>query len=90
MDEINWNFDNTYFGLSDTFKENINPVPVKNPELILLNHELASELNLDFSRIENKKLSKILPMYNFIDYLLSLVPYLRNLIGSFLITKVKK
>tara|TARA_Y100001970_G_scaffold249438_1_gene319906 strand:+ start:121 stop:1572 length:1452 start_codon:yes stop_codon:yes gene_type:complete len=59
MDEINWNFDNTYFGLSDTFKENINPVPVKNPELILLNHELASELNLDFSRIENKKLSKI-------------------------------
>ena len=46
--------------------------------------------NMSFEYIENKKLSKILPIYNFIDYLLSLVPYLRNLIGSFLITKVKK
>ena len=46
--------------------------------------------NMSFEYIENKKLSKLLPVYNFIDYLLNLVPYLRNLIGSFLITKARK
>ncbi len=59
MNKINWNFENTYFNLSGSFKENINPIPVKNPELILLNHELASSLNLDFSKISHKELSKI-------------------------------
>jgi len=46
--------------------------------------------NMSFKYIENKKLSKLLPIYNFVDYLLNLVPYLRNLIGSFLITKARK
>ena len=59
MSKINWNFDNTYFNLPESFKENINPVPVKDPELILLNDELASSLNLDFSKISHKELSKI-------------------------------
>jgi len=59
MNKVNWNFDNTYFNLSNTFKENINPVPVKNPKLVLFNNELASSLNLDFSKIDNKELSKI-------------------------------
>ncbi len=59
MNKINWNFENTYFNLSKSFKEDIKPIPVKNPELILLNNELASSLNLDFSKISNKELSKI-------------------------------
>ena len=59
MNKINWNFNNSYFNLSNSFKENIDPVPVKNPELILLNDELASSLNLDFSKISNKELSEI-------------------------------
>ena len=59
MNKINWNFDNTYFNLSNSFKENINPIPVKNPELVLLNDELALSLNLDFSKISHKELSKI-------------------------------
>ena len=59
MNKINWNFDNTYFNLSDSFKENINPIPVKNPELILLNKELATSLNLDFSKVSNNELSNI-------------------------------
>ncbi len=59
MKKINWNFDNTYFNLSNSFKENINPIPVKNPELILLNKELATSLNLDFSKVSNDELSKI-------------------------------
>ena len=43
---VNWNFDNSYSRLSDTFKENIEPVPVKNPEIVIFNSALAKELNL--------------------------------------------
>ena len=59
MNKINWNFENTYFNLSKSFKEDIDPVPVKNPELILLNQELASSLDLNLSKISHKELSKI-------------------------------
>ena len=59
MNKINWNFNNTYFGLPNSFKENINPVPVKNPELVLLNKVLASELNLNFSKVTEKELSQV-------------------------------
>ena len=31
---IGWCFDNTYYKLSDYLKKNINPIPVKNPELV--------------------------------------------------------
>ena len=56
---IGWHFDNTYSKLSNTFKENIKPTPVHDPELVILNEELASTLNLDFSKIDKKKLSEI-------------------------------
>ena len=56
---IGWCFDNTYSRLPDSFKENIGPVPVKNPELIMLNKDLAKELNLDFSGLDNKEISKL-------------------------------
>ena len=59
MNKINWNFDNTYFRLSETFRENIKPSPVKNPELVILNKELANTLTLDFSKISKKELSDI-------------------------------
>ena len=59
MSKINWNFDNTYSNLSDIFKENIDPIPVKNPELILFNYDLADTLDLDFSKNNKKELSKI-------------------------------
>ncbi len=56
---IGWHFDNTYSKLSKNFKEKIKPIPVKNPELIILNENLAKELNLDFSNISKKELAKI-------------------------------
>ncbi len=56
---IGWHFDNTYSKLSNTFKENIKPTPVHDPELVILNDELASTLNLDFSKTDKKKLSEI-------------------------------
>ena len=48
---IGWHFNNTYSKLSDTFREEIKPVPVNNPELVILNESLASELDLNFSNI---------------------------------------
>ena len=56
---IGWHFNNTYSKLSDTFREEIKPVPVNNPELVILNESLASELNLNFSNINKDELSKI-------------------------------
>ena len=49
---MNWNFDNSYSRLSDVFKEHIEPIAVKNPELVLMNKDLVEELNLDFSKID--------------------------------------
>ena len=57
---IGWDFDNTYSKLSDTFREQINPIPVANPELIILNEKLAFELDLNFSKIDKNEVSKIL------------------------------
>ena len=56
---IGWHFDNTYSKLSNTFKEEIKPTPVHDPELIILNKKLAKDLNLDFSKIDKEELSKI-------------------------------
>jgi uncharacterized protein YdiU (UPF0061 family) len=56
---IGWHFDNTYSKLSNTFKEEIQPTPVHDPDLVILNKELAKDLNLDFSKINNKDLAKL-------------------------------
>ena len=56
---IGWHFNNTYSKLSDTFREEIKPVPVNDPELVIFNKSLASELNLDFSNVDRYELSKI-------------------------------
>ncbi len=57
---IGWCFDNTYFKLPAPFKEEINPVPVKKPELVILNNNLLEELNLNFSNLDTKKISELL------------------------------
>ena len=56
---IGWHFDNTYSRLSNTFKEDIKPTPVHDPELVILNNELAKDLNLNFSKIDKKDLSQL-------------------------------
>ncbi len=56
---MNWNFDNSYSRLSDTFKEHIEPIAVKNPELVLMNEDLIEELNLDFSKIDKNELAAL-------------------------------
>ena len=57
--DINWNFDNTYFHLSNSFRENIKPVPVENPELVLFNDKLAEDLDLKTKGIQKDQLSQI-------------------------------
>ena len=56
---IGWHFDNSYSKLSKRFKEDIKPTPVHEPELVILNKELAENLNLNFSGIDKKKLAEI-------------------------------
>jgi len=58
-DNIGWYFDNSYSRLPNTFKEDISPIPVNSPEILILNKDLAKDLDLDFSNINNKKLSEI-------------------------------
>ena len=49
----------TYSRLPESFKENIKPVPVKNPELVVLNKSLAEKLNLNFSTLNDKEISEL-------------------------------
>ena len=56
---VGWHFDNTYSKLPDSFVSNTSPTPVKSPEVIILNYDLAEELGLNFSKLDNKNLSKL-------------------------------
>jgi len=56
---MNWNFDNSYSRLSNAFKEHIDPEAVKKPELVIMNQDLAKELNLDFTKINKNELSAL-------------------------------
>ena len=56
---IGWHFDNTYSRLPNIFREEINPIPVGNPELVMFNNELAKDLKLNFSQTNDKDLAKI-------------------------------
>jgi len=56
---IGWCFDNSYHKLSNTFKQDINPIPVKKPELVLFNKKLAENLNLDFTNLDNREISEL-------------------------------
>lgn len=42
-----WRFDNSYVGLPESLFTRVRPVPVKEPNLMILNERLAAELGLD-------------------------------------------
>ena len=56
---IGWRFDNTYSKLPDPFISNTSPIPVKSPELIILNDNLSKQLGLNFTLINKKELSNL-------------------------------
>ncbi len=56
---IGWRFDNTYSKLPDIFLSKVSPVPVKSPNLVILNDNLSKELELNFSTSNKEDLSKL-------------------------------
>ena len=56
---IGWRFDNTYAKLPNDFLVKQAPIPVKSPELIILNKSLSKNLNLDFTNIAEENLSQL-------------------------------
>ena len=54
-----WRFDNTYSKLPESFLSNTAPTPVKSPEILILNDNLAERLGLNFSGLSKEELSKL-------------------------------
>ena len=59
INKIGWSFDNTYSKLSSDFYIKQKPIPVKSPNIIILNKNLSKSLNLDFTNISEEHLSQI-------------------------------
>ena len=57
ISKIGWRFDNTYSKLPDSMMSKLSPIPVKKPELVILNNSLSKELGLDFSSTNEENLS---------------------------------
>ncbi|MEN8906628.1 MAG: protein adenylyltransferase SelO [Clostridiales bacterium] len=55
-----WNFDNSYSHLPEVFFSSINPIPVKSPELIVLNYDLADFIGMDIELLESDEGMSIL------------------------------
>ena len=59
IDKAGWSFDNTYAKLPEDFLIKQAPIPVKSPELIILNKDLPKDLGLDFANIKEENLSQL-------------------------------
>ena len=55
---IGWHFDNTYSKLSNTFKEEIKPTPVHDPELVVIEAE-GEFIHMDHWLEDKEKLSNL-------------------------------
>jgi serine/tyrosine/threonine adenylyltransferase len=53
--KVNWNFDNSYSRLPETFYTQTNPKPVKAPKLIKLNESLADSLGLAVEQLRDEE-----------------------------------
>ena len=59
INSAGWSFDNTYSKLPDDFLVKQAPIPVKSPELIIINKDLSKDLDLDFTNITEENLSQL-------------------------------
>jgi len=59
ISKIGWRFDNTYSKLPNTMLSKLDPIPVKAPKIVILNHLLSKELGLDFSNTSSEDLALI-------------------------------
>ena len=46
IDKIGWRFDNTYAKLPNNMLSRLVPIPVKAPEVVILNYSLSKEMDL--------------------------------------------
>lgn len=54
-DSIGWQFDNSYARLPESFYARLHPVPVRAPQLAMLNHVLAESLGLDIRALSEQE-----------------------------------
>ena len=59
INKVGWQFDNTYTKLSDNMFSNLDPIPVKAPEVVIFNHSLSKDMGLDFSNTSNEDLALV-------------------------------
>jgi len=59
INKAGWSFDNTYAKLPNDLLVKQAPIPVKSPEIIILNKDLSKDLNLDFTNIKEENLSQL-------------------------------
>ncbi len=54
---INWTFDNSYAQLPEHFYTRMDPIPVENPKLVIVNHALADALGLHLNNYSDDELA---------------------------------
>jgi len=54
---IGWQFDNSYARMPDSLYVQLNPVPVREPQLVILNETLAESLGLDVDQLSKEAAS---------------------------------
>ena len=59
MKSIGFNFNNSYFALTEMMMAKVLPTKVKDPKLTILNHELAKQLGLNFSSLNPQQLAEL-------------------------------
>ena len=59
FDNVGWTFDNTYSKLPSDLLTKQSPIPVRSPKIIILNKSLSKDLDLDFTKINDKNLSQL-------------------------------
>jgi len=59
MKSVGFNFNNSYFTLTEMMMAKVLPTKVKDPKLVILNHELAKQLGLNFSSINSQQLAEL-------------------------------
>ena len=57
--KTNFKFDNSYTRMASMMMSKVMPAKVKLPKLVLLNHNLAKQLGLDFSSSDEKQLAEL-------------------------------
>ncbi len=59
MHRVGWRFDNSYARLPERFYTRMDPVPVQNPKVVIINHALAGERGLKLDGLSDDQLAQL-------------------------------